>query len=189
MSVTTETAEELYTAEDLLAMPKGFELVRGKLVGGPRKLMANNTQHGQIAFDLAALVRPYLKQSGLGVGLSEVGFLLSHGPDTVRAPGLAVVLTSRYRSAAHTKEGYFEGPPDVAVEIRSPSNSAEDIDEKVAEYFAAGARMVWTITPGRRTVMVYELDRAPRVFRFEETLDGGNVLPGFALAVAELFPD
>ena len=84
-------------------------------------------------------------------------------------------------------KGWPAVAPDLAVEILSPSNRRPAVREKVREYFAAGARLVWVVDPETRTAMVYagnlrgtELDEA-------ETITGGDVLPGFSCRVAEFF--
>src|ERR1043165_186041 len=78
--------------------------------------------------------------------------------------------------------------PDLAVEVLSKTNTQEEMDRKLKEYFLAGVRLVWMIDPRKRTVAVYTAPDAPAVILDEtQTLDGGSVLPGFTLPVAELF--
>ena len=184
----TETGERLYTAEDLLTMPKGFELVRGKLVGGPRKLMANNPEHAWITIRLGSILDRHAEEGGSLRILSECGFVISRDPDTLRTPDIAVVGEDRYRAAVAIR-GYFRGVPDLAIEVLSPGNSSEEMDSKIAEYFDAGVHEVWTISVWRQGVTVYRPDNSMKFYRREDTLDGGELLPGFRLPLAKLFPD
>ncbi len=78
-------------------------------------------------------------------------------------------------------------PPDLAVEVVSPGDRAEEVYGKVREYLDAGARLVWVVWPRHRAVTVYTLDGQVRERREGDALDGDDVLPGFRVRVAELF--
>ena len=82
---------------------------------------------------------------------------------------------------------FLELAPDLAVEVVSPSDSANEIQEKVNEYLDVGVRLIWVVYPIQHTVTVYAADRAGRLLNEADTLDGGDVLPGFSLAVADIF--
>jgi Uma2 family endonuclease len=82
---------------------------------------------------------------------------------------------------------FLELAPDLAVEVVSPADSANDVHEKVLQYLDVGVRLVWVVHPIRRTVTVYTGDRNARVLDENDSLDGGEVLPGFTLSVAEIF--
>ncbi len=77
--------------------------------------------------------------------------------------------------------------PDLAIEIVSPTNMSRQVMDKVRRYLAAGVPLVWVARSPRRTVTVYEPGTEPRILGEGEVLDGGDVLPGFRLAVADLF--
>jgi Uma2 family endonuclease len=81
----------------------------------------------------------------------------------------------------------FEGAPDLAVEVLSPSNRAGAIRDKVADYLAAGCSLVWVVDPRRRRVSVHEPGKATSFLEIPDTLDGAPVLPGFRLALVDLF--
>lgn len=187
MSTTTEPAERLYTAEDLLRMPKGFELVRGKLVGGPGKNMGNNPRHARVETRLGAILERFTEEQGKQVALTECSFVLAGNPDTIRTPDISVVSAERF-ARAEAEEGFFRGAPDLAIEILSPSNTSEEMDNKIAEYFEAGVREVWTVSASRRGVAVYRANHEFRVYRRTDVLEGGDVLPGFSLPLIQLFP-
>jgi len=117
---------------------------------------------------------------------AETGFLLARRPDTVRAPDVAFVSAERLEQARTTR-GFFPGPPDLAVEVLSPTDRAGEVHAKVADYLAAGTRLVWVVEPGRHTIRVYRTLLAPKTVGQEATLDGEEVLPGFRLPVSAVF--
>ena len=97
-------------------------------------------------------------------------------------------------SSLPTKDAHLKSvagyPPDLAVEIHSQGNRPREIERKRgAKYFAAGTKLVWEIDPDARTVTVYTDPTTPKVLTMADTLDGGSVLPGFTLSLAELFND
>ena len=182
----TGAPSEPLTAEQFAALPDdsadALELVRGRVVREPPPA----AEHGLLAARLCVRLGGFVERSGLGAVLAGTGFLLATGPDTVRAPDLAFVATSRI-PAAGLRGGYWRLAPDLAVEIRSPSNSPLEIQEKVLEYLQAGTRMVWVVDPERRAVVVYRSAHAVRTVPAGGSLEGEDVVPGFSLPLAELF--
>ncbi len=111
---------------------------------------------------------------------------MTFGPDTVRAPDVAVVSTARI--AGHEQViGYLPFAPDLAVEVVSPSDSFADVETKARMWLTHGTRIVWVVEPDSRRVLIYELDRDRRELVESGDLDGGDVLPGFKVSVAKLF--
>jgi len=104
----------------------------------------------------------------------------------VRGPDVAFVTRERW-SAVTDRGRFFRGAPDLAVEILSLSNRAGEIHAKVADYLPAGARLVWIVDPKRRTVAIHETLLAPRRLGPRDVLDGGDLLPGFAIRVEAVF--
>jgi Uma2 family endonuclease len=174
------------TAEEYARLPEEGgvrqELAAGLLVSEPIPL----PRHGQIELRLGRLLADFADEAGLGVVLTEAGFLLSRNPDTVRGPDVAFVRRDRF-DADEAARSFFRGAPDLAVEILSPSNRPAEMHSKIADYLAAGASLVWVVDPGRRNVTVYRslLDR--RRLEAGDTLDGGEVLPGLTIPLVELF--
>jgi Uma2 family endonuclease len=82
---------------------------------------------------------------------------------------------------------FWVGPPDLAVETMSPSDTVFEVDEKVQEWLTAGTRLVWVLNPRQKTVTVYRPDNTAQILGGGDTLDGADVVPGFTIAVAELF--
>jgi Uma2 family endonuclease len=173
------------TAEDLLHMNiqnKRTELVRGELV--VREPPGH--QHGYIAMRIGAALFAFVDAHRLGrVYAAETGFALRRDPDTVRAPDAAFVSSAR--APAASSRGYFDGAPDLAVEVLSPDDRPGEILAKVGEWLDAGARLVWVIAPESGSARVYRADGTEAQLRDTDKLDGESVLPGFSQSVAALF--
>lgn len=176
--------EEIITAEELADRPETDdheELVRGSIVREPPP----GYGHGSMQLRIGALLDDWVRQRGLGEVVTETGFVLSRGPDTVRAPDVAFVAKDRVPGPAE-RSGYFQGAPDLAVEVRSPSDDDRAMKEKAREYLAAGSRMVWVVDPETETVTVHRPDAPPRGIDRRGMLDGGEVVPGFAVLAARI---
>lgn len=157
------------------------ELVRGTLQFREHPLPA----HGYTVSQIIHAIMSYLETHPIGVVLGETGCTTQRGPDTVRAPDVSFI--SRDRLPPERRRGYPETAPDLAVEVLSESNSAKEMEQKVSEYFANGARLVWIADPQRRTVAVHAPEARPYVLGRDEILDGGDVLPGFRAQVNKFF--
>lgn len=191
LRVTTPVA--LMTAEELLRYPqpdKRVELVRGHVVVREPPGM----RHGETAMRLGVAISNFLSDDRVSRGAAESrgrvvtcdsGFTLARNPDTVRGPDVAYV--SRQRWAGPLPEGYGEFAPDLAVEIRSPSDRPSAVLAKVSDWLEAGALLVWVIDTARQQVHVYRADGSQAVHGAADALSGGDVLPGFSLGLAALF--
>jgi len=179
------TTEHITTAEQLL-QASGLgrcELVRGELV----MMTPAGFTHGRIAGRIAVRLGSYVETHALGVvTTAEAGFQIGHDPDTVRAPDVAFVRAERV--PADEPSGFYQGAPDLAVEVLSPNDRAGDVVAKVRQWLAAGSAAVWVVDPDSRTVRVYRSDGEVVWLAAADTLSGGHLLPGFALPVAEIFP-
>ena len=175
------------TAEELFEFPDDggrCELVKGEII----RMAPTGAEHGVVTARIGHLVQEYANKHGLGLCCgAETGFILERDPDTVRAPDAAVVLASRV-PASGVPVGYWPFAPDLAVEVISPSDRLADVHVKIAEYFAAGTRLVWLAEPETRMVHVYRSQQQVEVLGTEDDLEGGDVLPGFQCPVRRLFP-
>ena len=184
--MTTLRVNRSLTAEDLSELPLSdvrAELVHGDVVREPPAGFG----HGVHAAKIGSFLQVWVETHGAGVVCgAETGFVLFRDPDTVRAPDAAFV--SRERLAQVTdREPFFEGAPDLAVEVVSPGDAAREVAAKVRDYLAAGSRQVWIVRPRERTLTVHWPGAAPLHLGADATLDGGDVLPGFSLRVARIF--
>ena len=176
--------ETLITAEQLLQMPavEHCELVRGEII----KMSPSGLEHGRVANRISVRLGVYVEEHQLGiVTTAEAGFQIGHNPDTVRAPDVAFLSAARVPK--NPMAGFFDGPPDLAVEVLSPNDRAGEVLKKIQEWLHAGCRMVWLVDPSTRTVTVYHDLRTAQVLTAEDTISGDDLLPGFSLPVTEFF--
>jgi len=175
------------TADQLLVLrdpPWRHELWRGEL----RRMSPAGHDHGDVALRLGAAIANHVRSRRLGRAYAaETGFVLARNPDTVLAPDVAFVQRDRLPPKA--SHGFFPGAPDLAVEVLSPDDSRSATSKKVAAWLAHGAREVWVVDPKRRTLTLHTADAAPRTLAHDATLRDSAALPGFTLALAELFDD
>lgn len=174
------------TAEELLRMPDDgfrYELIRGEL----KKMVPAGSNHGRIAVNVAVHLAQYVRANNLGrVYAAETGFRLALDPDTVRAPDVAFIRQERIEEVGEV-EGYWPGAPDLAVEVISPGDLYTEVEEKVFTWLEAGTRLVVVVDPRRHTVTVYRGKGDIRVLTEGELLRGEDVVPGWEVAVEELF--
>ena len=187
--MATESQLKPMTAEEFFRYAgepgKRFELVDGELI----EVSPPGGQHGEIALEIGAIVRNFVRQRGLGaVYAAETGFILRRGPDLVRAPDVAYVSRARLPDG-RSPVGYIPLAPDFVVEVVSPSDAASDVQARVDEWLQAGTAVVWVVYPAVQAVFVFHgLDRIERRSS-EDELDAEPVLPAFRCQVRELFPD
>ncbi len=156
---------------------------RCELVEGVLLEKAMGAEESELGVWLAYWLRDFLLKHNLGKLLGEAAFLRSM-PGLIRAPDVSFITWERY------PEGKPAVPavcPDLAVEVISEGNTKKEIARKRGEYFRCGARLVWEIDPRKQTVEVYTSLKKRQVLGVKDTLDGGEVLPGFKLRVAKLF--
>ena len=130
-----------------------------------------------------------MRKNRLGIVLGEAG-MMRLAPGLVRIPDVSFVSWDRLPERRVPREPIPDLVPDLAVEVISRHNTRQEMDRKLQDYFTAGVRLVWYVyhTP-RREVWVYVSPTEYTVVREDETLDGGAVLPGFQLALADLFAE
>jgi Uma2 family endonuclease len=180
------TVAEPITADELLKIPRGkvrHELIRGRLF----TMSPAGSEHGVVISRLSSLLQQYVSSWNLGLVFgAETGFILERNPDTVRAPDIAFVRLDKVPESG-IPEGYWPGPPDLAIEVISPSDTVRGVAEKAADWVESGARGVWVVDPRLKSITVYTAAGADRIFATGDTLDGGEVLPGFHCLVADIF--
>jgi Uma2 family endonuclease len=184
---TTMPTTTLYTADDLAQMPDDddhrYELIRGHLVV---REPSPGLTHGFVATRLNTALAHYVLTHKLGECFApETGFKFESDPDTVRGPDGAFVRADRIPEQLNAPYGNVA--PDLVIEVRSPSNRLRELAEKVDLYLRTGVRMVWLVEPKQRILTVHEPGKAPVQLGPDDILDGGDVVPGFRFAIAELF--
>ncbi len=159
-----------------------YELVRGEVV----QLTLPGAVHGAVVVNIAATLEAHVRAHDLGLVMVASGFVVEHSPDTVRGPDVSFVSRARI-AAGGVPVAFFQKAPDLAVEVVSPSDTAAELEVKVRDYLRNGAMQVWLAYPESRTLHVYHRDGTARWYGENETLDGGDVLPGFSVPVREFF--
>jgi Uma2 family endonuclease len=188
MNSATAT-KKLLSAEEYARLPapadgSPTEFVKGEVV----VMSPPSFIHGWVQGNVYYLLRQHGDRTRSGRVTVESGMLTEEGPATVRGPEVAFWSYTRL-PLDHTPVVFANIAPDLAVEVVSPSNSRKDIAKKVREYFAAGGPMVWVVDPDERTVTVYRKPGDGKVLWDDANLTGDDVLPGFACAVSEFFPE
>jgi Uma2 family endonuclease len=192
MPVITEP--RIMTSEELLAMPDdGVErwLVEGRLreIVTERPMTVRNRRHSRLMARLVHLLESWVDGQAEPHGMvlcGEAGCRLRRDPDTT------VGIDVMYISAELVKEqpdttSLIEGVPVLTVEILSPSDTHEDIHEKVDLYLRSGVALVWVVDPHDKTVLTYRGEAQPELVNIKQHLSGEPHLPGFHIAVAEIF--
>ena len=180
------TKARLRTAEELLAMPDDgfrYELLRGELIKMPPAGHMSSFYEMRVGIKLSA----FIDENKLGrTYSSNGGFRLASNPDTVLAPDASFVRQERV-DAVGDGDGYFPGAPDLAIEVISPSDRYTEVEAKVEEWLNAGTLMVVVVNPRNRTVRVYRSLTDSILLTEANTLDGGDVVPGWRLPVSDIF--
>lgn len=178
----TMATKTLLTVEEFLRLPESvgtqdvrYELVEGELITVSPGLLPHNL----IRDGVLTILKAFVKSRKLGVVVSEQAFQLSER--TVRVPDVAFVRSGRPLATDRP----IQGAPDLAVEVLSPTNSAREMDQRISDYFAAGCRRVWVVYPEDREVYIHGLAGVARR-RGDDLLEDAELLPGFAVKVAEL---
>lgn len=175
-------AVPLMTADQLAHLPDDgnrYELVEGRLMRMPPASFLSSV----IAATILRIMGNFVLEHQLGICAgADGGVRLRPDPDTVRAPDVTFVRAERL-PAGRLQAGYWEGAPDLAVEVLSPSDRYPEVQRKVQEYLDAGTRLVWVVDPESRTATVFHPDGRSVFLGADGVLDGEDVLPGFRLAL------
>lgn len=172
--------------EEFLALPDtkpGSEYINGEVVQKPMP----DTDHAIVQRLLSFVFTLFLRAHPIADGGPEWRCIFGPtGKEWGRLPDFALVLQERLRGVRGDEP--FRGAPDFAVEIMSPDDRMSDVLDKVRFYLEHGVRLVWVIDPRTRTVLVWSSWGSPRLLTEEDTLDGGDVLPGFSSPVRDILP-
>ena len=161
-----------------------YEVVQGRRVECAR--MA--AYPGEVASILLEYLAPFARKNKLGKVVAEVLFLLDAEDELQRRPDVAFVSSARWPVRRRAPDdAAWDVVPDLAVEVVSPTDRAEDLLGKIREYFRCGVRLAWVIYPREQVIHVFESFTTIRALTRDDELDGGAVVPGFKLPLAELF--
>ena len=170
------TVEEFMNIDD---EPNRHELIKGELL----TMTPPKPLHGRTVINLAILLGQHIKANRLGIVYTESGYHLESNPDTVLGPDMSFVSAQR---VDQSDEHYYEGPPDLAVEVVSPGDRKGYVERKLAVYLETGTRSIWLVDPRRRTVEVISSTGERRTLHeTDELVD--YTIPGFRVKVSEIF--
>ena len=178
------TKQKPITADELLLMPRDgnrYELIRGVLV---QKMPTGDMYGDVVSYTHYTLAHFVLSNDYGEIRTGEPGYRLDRDPDTVRAPDVAWIAPGRVQEGT---QGYPELGPDLAVEVKSPSNSNPEMAAKAAMWLSYGSREVWVADPETTTVTRHRPNTPPETLGEDDDLDGGDLLPGFTTQVWRLF--
>ena len=174
MPLETDMTLEDFLESDL----EGYEYVKGELIPMP----PTSVEHGKISINLILPLGLYVRENQLGdVYVPDTGFQIG---DRVLMPDVAFVPSEQMPDDLHK---VFPTPPDLAVEVVSPSDAFRRVVRKALDYLEAGTKMVWIVEPTSQTVRVYRSETPIRVLGIDDTLTGEDVVEGFSCQVAQLF--
>lgn len=171
------------TIEEFETSPREgtWELIDGELV----EVTPSANRSAWIAGEIFGHIRDHVRANDLGWAFGDgAGFILFNDRATVCSPDAAFVRRERLPQLT---DRFAPVPPDLAVEVLSPSDRMADALSKVAMYLQAGVQLVWLVDPLDLSVTVFRPDASPKTLGENDTLDGGDVLPGFTLPVADIF--
>ena len=182
--MTLAADQKIWTDAEFMALPDGdrYELINGELIN----VGNSGIEHGNLGAFLAGAIEFHVRSRKLGATCdSSTAFTMKSG--NRRSPDVSFVSKERLQGLKRLPKGYLQGAPDLAVEIISPSNTFEEIHDKIVEYFDNGSKLVWVIHPDEKSVLVYHRPEPDRLLKAADSLDGEAVIPDFSLLVADLF--
>lgn len=184
--VSAQPQSALAVAEDLYQLPDNarVEIIQGELT----EMSPANFDHAWISSRMVKALAVFAEPEFGAVLAPSGGFILGRNPDTLLEPDVSFVRIDRIPTSAQ-RQRFVELAPDLAVEVLSPSERMTAVMRKVELYLAAGVQLVWVVDPIRKIVRVYTPDHSSHILRAsaDDVLDGGDVLPGFALPLADIF--
>jgi len=181
---TTSTA--LMTAEELMELPDDdlrHELINGELITMP----VPRLPHGRIEARLGVPLAQFVWDHDLGEAyFGDAGFQLTWNPDTVVGPDIAFISKERLKEVAEVT-GYWQGPPDLAVEVYSPGYRPGKVSERIARLFNTGTKQVWIAHVKHGTVTVYRSISDATTFSGSDYLESPDLFPGFRISLDRIF--
>jgi Uma2 family endonuclease len=183
--MTISDEKKQWSDEELLAMPRDGckrEIVHGELV----MMSPAGWDHGGVIGFLFGELAHFVHSRRLGRVLDpQTGFRLATGD--LFCPDMSFVTADRVAQQRARKSAFFLGAPDLFVEVLSPSDTVENLHEKLEQFFNEGARLAWVINPKKKCVYVYRAPHSFQTLQQADSLVGEEVIPGFTLPVSNLF--
>ncbi len=177
--VTPEELDAVLSREDA-----PYEIVDGEIVEKPEiGIFAR-----WVGLRLFSLIKDIVESNHLGWAGHELMFILDASRPLTRQPDVSFVSYARWAEDREWgMEGEWDVVPDLAIEIVSPHDRSSRVAKKLQDYFRYGVRQVWHLQPETATVTIYRSPKQVEILDATDTLDGGDILPGFRVPVADLF--
>jgi len=181
------TAPSLLTADEFLRRygdDSGIELIEGHLV----RLPMPGFQHGEVCFKVALVIGGFVVANRLGRAFTNDPFIRTKtDPDSYRGADVVFISYDTLPATTPTPKGAFTPPLELVVEVRSPTDSLNEMMAKAVEYTSAGITVVLLLDPAERFAAVFRANQLPQRYEAADTLTLPDVLPGFAVPVASFF--
>ena len=185
MSVLMKTRPMTVEEYDCLPSDQRYDLIEGELKPMP-PMPGDN--HGQVTGKITARAGVFIEDMDLGVYyVAETRFLIRRDPDSSIAPDFA--FTTKERAPKEIVWGSSPVIPDLVLEVRSPSDTKKEAEDKMKTWIAAGVRLGWELNPMKQVLTVYRPGAEPREVDADGVIDGEDVLPGFTYPMRRLFPE
>jgi Uma2 family endonuclease len=178
--------EKSVTADEFFEFARGrrAELIRGEVIPLPFL----GAEHGYYAAEIGSAIANFVRQKKRGIVCTATGFCIESDPDSVRAADIAYISNEKLQSiGGGMPQKFSPGAPDLAVEVVSPGDTAEEIESKVGDWFDGGTGQVWVVYPRTKTIHVHRTASEVIVLHRTDILTGGEILPGFEYPLCEIF--
>lgn len=172
--LTPKFEEEIYSSGR-------YEIVYGEI----QERSMPSPIHGRIQAEISAELRNFVKPNKLGAVYTETHFEFAERLS--RVPDIAFVSFERFPEEGEDESSRWHIAPDLAVEIISPTDDYEEVQEKITEYFTFGVRQVWIVSPESKTVSIYFSRTSVKIFTDKDELIGEEILKGFRINLSEIF--
>lgn len=171
---TPEFEEEIYSSGR-------YEVVCGEI----RERPMPSPIHGRIQAKITSEIDQFLAKNNLGIVYTETHF--EFAKNLSRVPDVAFISFERFPKSGEDESSRWHIAPDLAIEVISPTDDYEDVQEKITEYFTFGVLQVWVISPETKTLTVYHTRKNVTILGIEDELVSGDILPDFRLKLSEIF--
>lgn len=174
IELTPEFEEEIYSSGR-------YEIVYGEI----KERSMPSPVHGRIQLKIGAKLLSHVEESNLGAVYTETHFEFAE--KLSRIPDIAFVSFGRFPASGEDESSRWHIAPDLAVEVISPTDDYEDVQEKITEYFTFGVNQVWIISPESKTLSIYFSRTNVKILTETDELKSEEILPGFRMNLSEIF--
>lgn len=183
----TLVQNRIWTDDELLSLPDDankYEVLKGVLVMSPAGI-----EHEEIGARLIAALVNFVREHKLGIVCGSSAGYWMKGRTNFLSPDVSFIAKERLQGLKRAPKKFFDGAPDLVIEILSPSDTVELLHEKTVQYFENGTRLLWVVNPAEQIVLVYHSPQPDQLLRTDDALDGEQVAKGFTWPISELFAE